>query len=55
LIAAQKMPENPAAAPGIAAGREFLRQVDEYDEYLERAESCLVESTLSGRTFWRVF
>lgn len=47
LIAAQKMPANPAAAR-IAAGRAFFRQVD---ECLERGESFLVESTLSGRTF----
>lgn len=49
-IAAELAPNDPASAR-FEAGREFLLRVE---EQLALAEDCLVETTLSGRTFRHV-
>ena len=46
-IAAEIRPDNPAAI-AIAAGREFLRRIN---ESIENQESIIVETTLSGKSF----
>lgn len=45
-IAASLNPSAPETV-GVAAGRQFLRTID---EFIAKGESCVVESTMSGRT-----
>jgi predicted ABC-type ATPase len=48
-IAAELSPANPAAA-AVEAGREFLVRTD---DALVAGRSCIIESTLSGRSLLR--
>ena len=49
-IARELAPDNPSTAQ-LEAGREFLLRVD---DHLSRCQTCVVETTLSGRTFTNI-